>query len=140
MPNQILEIAKGQLEAYNDRNFDRFASLVSPDFIFNEMPTGRVINGIEEFRLIWDTWTSAFPDNHGEILNSFTAGNKVVIEISWRGTHKGLLVTPEKEFPPTGKIFSNGSACQIVDVQDVKVTQINHYFDILTIMTQLGLS
>jgi len=44
-----------------------------------------------------------------------------------------------KEFTPTGKKFSNGTACQIIEVQNGKVTQINHYFDILTIMNQLGL-
>ncbi len=139
MPDNIESIAKGQLEAYNDRDFNKFVSLVTPDFVFNEMPTGRVINGTEEFRLIWDTWTTAFPDNHGQILNTFSAGNKVVIELSWSGTHKGPLVTPDKEFPATGNKFSKGSACQIIDVENGKVTQINHYFDILTIMNQLGL-
>lgn len=136
---EILYVAKGQVEAYNDRDFNKFRELVADDFIFNEMPTGRIISGIDEFKMIWNIWTTAFPDNHGEIQNAFNAaGDRVVIEISWSGTHNGPLVTPETEIPPTGNKFDNGLACQIVDVQEGKVVKINHYFDILTIMKQLG--
>ena len=136
---EILAVARGQVEAYNDRDFNRFTELVTEDFIFNEMPTGRVVKGIGEFRLIWDVWTTAFPDNRGEILNAFNAAdNRAVLELSWSGTHNGPLVTPEKEIPPTGNKFSNGMACQIVEVKDGRVTKINHYFDILTVMNQLG--
>ena len=134
-----IQVAMGQGEAYNERDFDKFASLVAPDFIFNEMPTGKVIKGLEEFRQIWDIWTTAFPDNIGEIKNAFTADrDMVVLELSWSGTHQGPLATPDKEIPPTGKRFENGAACQLVTVMNGKVTKINHYFDILTILTQLG--
>ncbi|MGI9553569.1 MAG: ester cyclase [Thermodesulfobacteriota bacterium] len=137
---EILAVAKGQVEAYNERDFDKFASLVSADLIFNEMPTGRVIKGIDEFRLIWNVWTTAFPDNYGDILNAFTTDNIAVLELAWSGTHNGPLLTPEKEFPPTGNEFSNGLACQIVYVNEGKVTKINHYFDILSIMRQLNIN
>lgn len=130
--------AKGQVEAYNERDFDKFKKLVSPDLIFNEMPTGRVVRGIDEFQLIWDVWTTAFPDNQGALLNSVGFGDKEILELSWSGTHNGPLVTPEIEIPPTGNKFSNVPACQVVDVHEGKVTKINHYFDILSIMHQYG--
>ena len=65
------------------------------------------------------------------------AGNTVTLELTWRGTHKGPLLTPTGALPPTGRTIEI-RACQVVDVAEGKVVGIRHYFDMALLLEQLG--
>ena len=65
------------------------------------------------------------------------SGNTVTLEITWRGTHNGPLQTPTRR--PAGERQEDGiRACQVVDVADGKVQAVRHYFDMATLLQQLG--
>jgi len=61
----------------------------------------------------------------------------VTLEITWRGTHTGPLQTPGGALPPSGRKMEI-RACQVVEVADGRVNAIRHYFDMATLLQQLG--
>jgi predicted ester cyclase len=65
------------------------------------------------------------------------AGNTIVLELTWRGTHRGPLQTPTGQIPATNKPIEI-RACQVVEVKDGKVQLVRHYFDMATMLAQLG--
>jgi hypothetical protein len=76
-------------------------------------------------------------DSKASLTNAVQAGDTVVLEMTWRGTHTGTLKTPTGDIPGTGKKIEV-QAAQIVEVADGKVKSTRHYFDMGTIMEQLG--
>jgi ketosteroid isomerase-like protein len=61
-----------------------------------------------------------------------------VIEILWEGTHQGPLQAATGDtIAATGKAIKV-PAVQIVKVSGDRITEIRHYFDLLTLMAQLG--
>ena len=78
-------------------------------------------------------WGTAIPRLKGNIR----AGNTAVIEVVWKGLHKGPSQTPSGTIPPSNKSIEI-PACQAVQVEGSKVKSVTHYFDMLTLLTQIG--
>ena len=81
----------------------------------------------------------AYNDSHATFENAVVGDGQVVLELTWRGRHTGPLQTPDGEIPATGKNIEM-RACQIVEIEDGKAKSVRHYFDMMTMMQQLGLA
>jgi steroid delta-isomerase-like uncharacterized protein len=77
---------------------------------------------------------TAMPDSKATFNSS---GNTVVLEVTWRGTHKGPEKTPSGDIPATGKTFEL-RACQVVDVANDRVRSVRQYFHMRSLRQQLG--
>jgi predicted ester cyclase len=58
-------------------------------------------------------------------------------EVLWEGTHTGLLKGPFGEIPATGKRGSV-NAVQIFHFEGDKIRELRHYFDLMTVLNQIG--
>jgi ketosteroid isomerase-like protein len=67
-----------------------------------------------------------------------SAGDLVVAEGTWSGTHTGPMPTPQGEVPPTGRRPTIRFA-GVVRVRDGRLVSVHNYFDRLEFMSQLGL-
>jgi hypothetical protein len=67
------------------------------------------------------------------------SGNTVVVELTWRGTHTGPLQTPRGVIASTGKTI-NVRACQVIELSGDKTKAVRQYFDLGTLLQQLGVS
>lgn len=143
MPSQavlsVTDVAKGQILAFNEKNWERIRSSLAPGIVYEEIPTGVKVQGIDQVLPAWRMWANALPDAKARFLNEYVSGNTVVLELEWNGTHNGPLRTPKGEIAPTGKKVSL-RACQIVETSDEKASAIRHYFDMATLLKQLGVS
>jgi steroid delta-isomerase-like uncharacterized protein len=135
----IVELAKQSITAYNDKDWDTVKEISAANVTYDEIATNRKVQGINDVLAAWKGWATAFPDSKGTIHNTFTSGNTVVLELTWRGTHTGSLKMPHKEIAPTGKTL-NLRACEIMDVNNEKVQAVRHYFDLATLLKQLGVN
>ena len=70
-------------------------------------------------------------------MREFASGDTAVLEIVWKGVHSGPLQTPTGIIPPSNKSIEM-PACQVVQVEGGKVKSGSHYFDMLTMLTQIG--
>ena len=81
---------------------------------------------------------NAFPDARVTIDNELEAGDWVVQEFTFEGTHEGTLSAPTGDIPATGRRL-RGRGVQILRVEGGAVVDTRLYFDQVEVMTQLGL-
>lgn len=77
------------------------------------------------------------PDVNGTVTNSFASRDTVTLEVSWTGTHTGPLETPDGTIPPSGKSQTTPAAW-VLECAGGKVGNSRHYFDIVTLLTEIG--
>ena len=137
-PQTLIEAAKASVLAYNDKDWDRVRTVATPDVVYDEVATGRKAEGIDQVLPLWQGWARAFPDSKAAFHNAIASGSSVMLEITWNGTHKGPLETPNGPVPPTGKTIAI-RACMVVELEGERVKRERHYFDMATLSQQLGL-
>ena len=133
----IVDVAKAQVIAYNDKNWDAARASLAPRVVYDEVGTQRKIEGVDEVLSAWRGWATALPDSRATFDAAHTSGDTAILELTWRGTHKGALQTPGGEIAATGKQIEL-RACQVVEVAGDKVKSIRHYFDMATLLQQIG--
>lgn len=136
---ELIDAAKAPNVAYNKKDWDGVRAAITADFVYDEVGTHRKTEGADKFIEGWQGWATAFPDSNASFENAFVSGDNVVLEMTWRGKHTGPMGTPDGEIPATGKSMEM-RACQITEIHDGKVKSIRHYFDMMTLMQQLGLA
>ena len=134
---QLIDIAKAPMLAYNEKNWNGVRANLTPDFVYDEVATNRKAEGADQVISLWQGWATAFPDSRATFQRELTSGNTVVFEVSWRGTHQGTLQTPNGPIAPTGKRIDI-RACMVSDVAEDKVKLARHYFDMATLLQQIG--
>lgn len=135
----LIAAAKAPTEAYNEKDWDAVRNSVTPGFVYDEVATGRKAEGIEEVLELWRGWGRAFPDSRATFDEPLVDGDTVVLRLRWSGTNTGLLSLPDGEIPPTGKEIDIRS-CQVCRIEGGKVVSISHYWDALTMLSQLGVA
>jgi steroid delta-isomerase-like uncharacterized protein len=136
-PQALIDAAKAPILAFNDKNWDRVRASITPDFVYDEVATGRKPQGAEAVIPVWQGWAQAFPDSKASFNNALVSGGSVVLEMTWRGTHKGQMQTPKGLVAPTGKTIEI-RACMIVELTGERARLQRHYFDMATLFEQLG--
>ncbi len=135
----LVDAAKASIIAYGEKDWDGVRQVVTPGLVYDEVSTNRKVRGIDDVLTIWKGWAAAFPDSKATFGEAHVSGNTVILELTWRGTHTGPLRTASGEIPATGKPMEI-RACQIIEVADGKTKQVRQYFDLATLMTQLGVT
>jgi steroid delta-isomerase-like uncharacterized protein len=133
----LIDAAKTSVIAYNEKDWDAVRRTVTSGIVYDEVSTNRRVEGIENVLTIWKGWAAAFPDSRGTFENAYTSGDTVILELTWRGQHTGALRTDAGEIPATGKRIEM-RACQIISIADGKTRQVRQYFDMATLLAQLG--
>ena len=138
-PQALIDAAKAPLIAYNDKKWDKVKAGMTAGFVYDEIATGRKVEGADAAITLWQGWAQAFPDSKATFHAALASGNGVVLEVTWKGTHKGPLQTPKGSIPATGKSIEI-RACVVAELAGEKVKLQRHYFDMATLLQQLGVA
>jgi steroid delta-isomerase-like uncharacterized protein len=133
----VADLAKEQVLAYNAKDWDRARAALAPEVVYEEVGTHRKIKGVDDVLTAWKGWATAIPDSRASFQSELVSGNTAVLEITWTGTHSGPLQTPSGEIPPSGKKIEL-RAIQVVEVANDKAKSVRHYFDMGTLLQQIG--
>lgn len=133
----VVDLAKEQVIAYNEKDWDRARATFAPEIVYEELATDRKLEGADDVLTAWKGWAKAIPDSRATFNSEIVSGNTAVLEVTWRGTHDGPLQTPDGEIAPTGKKIEL-RAIQVVDIANDRVRSIRHYFDMGTLLEQIG--
>ncbi|CAN7625724.1 ester cyclase [Phenylobacterium sp. LjRoot225] len=133
----VTEIAKAVTIAYGDKDWGKVKDLFAADAVYDEKGTHRRVQGVEQIIDAWKGWAAAFPDSKATFVREFASGDTAVIEVVWKGVHTGPLQLPSGAIPASAKPIEL-PACQVVQVEGGKVQSFTHYFDMLTLLTQIG--
>ena len=135
----VIEIAKAAVIAYNEKDWSKAKDILAADAVYDEKGTNRRLQGASEIIEAWQGWAKAFPDSKATIVREFASGDTAVLELLWKGVHTGPLQTPTGTIPASNKPIEM-PACQVVRVEGDKVKSASHYFDMLTMLTQIGVA
>ncbi len=125
------------VRAFNAHDQGRIRELNADNAVF-EAPGDVRVEGREATTQYAMAWLNAFPDARLIVGNELTAGNWVVQEFMFEGTHEGTLSTPAGDIPATNRRLA-GRGVQIFRVEGDAIADTRLYFDQVQIMTQLGL-
>lgn len=118
------------------RDADRFASLFHEDGYFEDESSGMRLYGREVGRLV-EAVSSAFPDMHRERLQTYSAGDTVIVELRLQGTHLGDFHTGEGVLQATGRTF-DVPCCDVFRLRNGKVEAFHCYNQLSVWLKQLG--
>jgi steroid delta-isomerase-like uncharacterized protein len=135
---QNASIARSTYEAWNDRDLDRFTEVLKNGEIVM-VGTGERLKGSAGARQFAEMWATGFPDGHVDIENVTEGGDRVVLELTGRGTHTGTLRTPMGDFSATDKPLVLNLCDVWTFASDGTPTEVRTYFDSGSMMAQLGL-
>ena len=133
----VLRVARENIDAFSSGDRDRFRATLAADAVYDELATGRRVQGADKVTEVSFSWRQAFPDARGTITNALASGETAVLEILWEGTQTGALATPGGELPASGRRVRI-PAVQVIRVSGGKLQEGRHYFDMLGMLQQLG--
>ena len=96
------------------------------------------VHGIEPFREYLETFKRAMPDARAVIEREYEAGDTVIVEGRFVGTHTGPLAGDDGDIGPTGASVDLRFA-DFSRVEDGKIVSYHTYYDQVGLLTQLGL-
>ena len=138
MPEQeVIKIARENVEAFTAGDWQRLKAALASDVIYDEIGTNRRLQGADQMLEAYKAWKQAIPDGKGTITHAFASSNAVLIEVTWTGKQTGPLVGPNGTIPATGKLW-NVQGAQVITVEGGKIRELHQYFDLLTILQQIG--
>lgn len=133
----LVEAAKASVIAYNNKDWDAVRRVTDSGVVYDEVGSHRKVQGIDNVLPLWQGWAAGLPDSKATFEQVYVSGDTVILELIWRGTQTGTLRMPAGDIPATGRPIEV-RACQIIKVADGRTRSIRHYFDVATILAQLG--
>jgi len=133
----LVEIARKQIDAFNNGDWEQMRGLLASDAHYQEFGTERAIEGPEQIIEAFKGWKTAFPDAAGTVTSSVAGGDTAVLEVTWKGTHTGPLTTAAGTIPASGKHQETPAAIFYV-FEGPKIKASRHYFDAMTLLKQIG--
>jgi steroid delta-isomerase-like uncharacterized protein len=135
----MIDQIQKHLKALSDGDWDEYREGLAENVVYEEVPTKQRLEGIEKFVASVRRWKKAFPDLSGKVLDYVISGDKAMVEVEWTGIHQGELEAPFGILPPTNRQARTRAVLSLTFV-DGKIAESRHYFDLFTLMGQLGLA
>jgi len=131
---QNMELTKQMFEAWGKGDTEAFKGFLAPDYVYY-YPSGNPKSmSMEEVTGLAKAFWQGFPDMSFSMEDIFSAGDKVIFRFTQKGTQTGDFMG----IPATGKSFV-ASGYLISRFVDGKVTEQWEEFDMMGMMTQLGM-
>ena len=119
----------------NSGDLDQALSVFDPE-VEIRTPNGDM-RGAEAQRMLGEAFKVAAPDARIEAQTTIVAGDTIVVEGVYRGTHTGPLVGPGGAIPATGRPFAF-AYCDVLRARDGRFVSHHIYWDNASFLGQLG--
>ncbi len=117
-------------DAFNAHNADKIVAMFTKDGVHEDVATGTLVKGPTQIKAFLQGLFTAVPDGHIDLVNGWVQAGHGVMEWVFSGTDAGLL--------KTGKKFSSRGITSL-DMDGTLFTRTVDYYDLATIMRQVGL-
>lgn len=134
------QIARKQVDSINGRDIEGFKACYSANAIVIDPQYSGPLKGGDAIGKDIADFMTALPDLQLRVRSIITQGASYAAEITMSGTHKGPLLTPTSQVPPTNKRVEIG-ACLVGQLdKDGRIAEEHRYYDLAGMMAQLGLT
>lgn len=126
-------------DGFNSGDVERVASICADDFVLEDIPAGLVLHGPDGMRAWLGNWLTAAPDAHADLQVIYGEGERIATEHHGTATHTGPMMLPDgSTLPATGRKIDLWFG-EFYTLRDGKLTSMRAYYDLATVMRQLGL-
>ena len=133
----MIRLAREQVAAFSSGDWERVRAGLAPDSLYHELGTERKVEGAEKIVELFKGWKQAFPDAVGTVTSAVASGDMAALEVTWKGTHTGPLVSADGTIPASGKSQETPAGFFLTFAGD-KIIESRHYFDSMTLLKQIG--
>ena len=133
----MIKIAREQVDAFNSGDWERLQAGLTRDSRYHEFGTQRKVEGPANIVELFKGWKTAMPDATGTVTTVVGSGKTAALEVIWKGTHTGPLVTAEGTIPASGKHQETPGAI-VFTFEGDKIKECHQYFDLMTLLKQIG--
>jgi len=126
-----MAVAQAWIDAWNSHNPDTVVALFTDNAVIEDVTLGAVSQGLVEIRKFAVDSFAAVPDIHFDLVDSTLKGGHGTIEWVFSGTDTG-------GFGGTGKRFSVRGVT-VMDVRGTKLSRETDYWDLATVLKEIGL-
>lgn len=137
MENHNLNVIKAHLSSLSSSSWTELRSTIGVDVVYEEVPRRQRSVGSDACVAAGQRWKIAFPDLRATVVRSYTIGEEVIVELDWEGTHTGMLDTTVGGVAATNR-SARFKAMSVFVVRANKIVEVRHYYDLLTLLSQLG--
>jgi steroid delta-isomerase-like uncharacterized protein len=134
----VRALVQAVFDTFNNRDLDGATALVSDDFELVDAGAGLTLRGHDALRQWFEGFLTAGPDGYADLKNVVVAGDWAGSEHVGTFTRTGTLLSPSGAIPPTGRRVEIRIA-ETYQVRDGKLVALHAYYDVATILQQLGL-
>lgn len=135
----MLDLIKNHLAALASSDWQAFRAMLGPNVVYDEMSSGQRVGGIDAYISSVQRWKKAFPDLRASVMRACSVGERVILEVIWDGTHAGVLEGSFGVLPPTQR-HAKLPAALFITMRDDKIIETRHYYDLLALLRQIGVS
>ncbi len=132
-----ITVVRKIFDGLNSHDLDIVDKYMASD-VKTEAPGAPGLMDKQKDRMYTQQFINAFPDLRFDIRDIIAQGNWVAVTWTARGTHKAPLSTLQGDtIPPTNK-SATVPGCTVVELKNEKVVRQHLYWDMVTLLTQLG--
>jgi predicted ester cyclase len=137
-------LARSLLDLYNSRQsdpawLDKSIAAFAADAEVIDVPSGAILRGPDSRKRLLLFMNEGLPDGRIELTNAFATEDQAVLEGTWRWNDTGPLHLPSGALPATGR-SGELRCCFVYQIRKGKIASHHGYYDMLTLMEQLGLA
>lgn len=133
------EIISGILEMINRGDFEGTGKFFDKDAETTIIPRENIFKGPEGFRQFLQFRMNISSDVKYDVAKIVSCEDTVAVEYALKGKNDGKYPLPDfGEFPASGKNI-NLKCCDLITIQNGKITNWKSYTDLTTIMRQIGI-
>ena len=120
-------------DAFNRRDWDQLRSVWAADMVFVDHPRGLTVEGIENFVHWCQEWIAGMSDARTDEAQYLDAATHSICRFRGRGINDG----------PLGPVDATGKQldlpmCEVHRVQDGRLVSGEVYYDLMSMLIQLG--
>jgi steroid delta-isomerase-like uncharacterized protein len=130
-------VGDAAIQTFNDHDEAAIRALYADNAVL-EAPGDVRVEGADACTQYVMVWQRAFPDATLNVHRETVAGDTVVHEFTFEGTHTDTLAGPAGEIPATNRHLV-GRGAEIIQVEEGKIVSFRLYFDQVQVLPQLGL-
>jgi ketosteroid isomerase-like protein len=136
-------LVRSLLDLYNSRQsdpawFDKSMAAFAAGFEDIDVPSGTTLRGPDGFKRLVLFFAESFPDSRAELSNAFATEDQVVLECTWQWTGVGSLHLSSGAIPATRR-SGELQFCQVIQIRNGKIVSLHTYYDMMTLLEQLGM-
>ncbi len=125
-------VVQAWVEAYNGRDFAAMAALYAADGVYEDVPNNFAARG-DEIPNFLATAEQGFGDVRVDVTGGFGTDTWAAVEYLFSATNLGMIPIPGTE----GMAFTS-RAVTIFELSADKIRRSSDYYDLVSILTQLG--